>query len=237
MNSTPLLQSLNRFAPLFVDESLQSKSSAFSELENDSPAVHHNPKPLRPHPKRIPKWERRLPERYVLAATPSASSFDLKVEIQTTDTGDVHAIPALLDSGATGLFIDPDFVRSKHLTTRPLSRAIPVYNVDGSPNEAGAIREVVDVVLRYRDHTERTQFAVTGLGKSQMILGLSWLREHNPEINWATSEVKMSRCPKRCRTCENEVAQERKVRKVEAAKIRACRAGPLPDPEVDSSIH
>jgi len=108
-----------------------------------------------------------------------------------------------------------------------------VYNVDGTPNEQGAIRDIVDVVMRFRDHTERAQFAVTGLGKSQMILGLSWLREHNPEIDWATSEVKMSRCPSRCRTCEHEVAQERKVRKASAMRVRTCRAGPLPDPEVD----
>ena len=122
--------------------------------------------------------------------------FELKVEIQTTDTGGVHAVPALLDSGATGLFIDPDFIQRKHLATRPLSRAIPVYNVDGSPNEVGAIHEVVDVVLQYRDHMEHAQFMVTGLGKSQMILGLSWLCEHNPEINWAANKVKMSHCPK-----------------------------------------
>ena len=54
---------------------------------------------------------------------------------------------ALLDSGATGLFIDPDFIQSKHLAICPLLQAIPVYNVDGSPNEGGAIREVIYVVL------------------------------------------------------------------------------------------
>ena len=222
MNSMPLLQSVNCFAPPFVDESLKSKSSTFSKQENNSPAVHHDLKPPQPCPKRIPKWECRLPEHYVLAATPSASLFKLKVEIQTTDTGDVHTVPALLDSRATGLFIDPDFVQRKHLATHPLLRAIPVYNVDGSPNEAGAIRKVVDVVLQYCDHMECAQFTVTGPRKSRIILGLSWLCEHDPEINWATSKVKMSCCPKQCHTCENEVAQEQNVCKVEAVKICAC---------------
>jgi len=45
----------------------------------------------------------------------------------------------------------------------------------------------------------------------------------------------MSRCPSRCRTCKNEVTQERKVRKASAMRICTCRAGPLPDPEVDRS--
>jgi len=34
----------------------------------------------------------------------------LDVAIQTTDTGEVYTVSALLDSGATGLFIDPEFM-------------------------------------------------------------------------------------------------------------------------------
>ena len=36
--------------------------------------------------------------------------------------------------------------------------------------------------------------------KWSMILGMHyWLAYHNPEINWKTWEVKMTRCPKECR--------------------------------------
>ena len=31
-----------------------------------------------------------------------------------------------------------------------------------------------------------------------MILGMPWLRHHNPEIDWKTGEVKMTRCPDEC---------------------------------------
>ena len=31
-----------------------------------------------------------------------------------------------------------------------------------------------------------------------MILGMPWLARHNPEINWKTEEVKMTRCPEEC---------------------------------------
>jgi len=64
-----------------------------------------------------------------------------------------------------------------------LARAILMYNVDGTPNKQGAIHNVIDVVLQYQEHTEQAQFSVTGFGRSQMILGLSWLCKHNPEIN------------------------------------------------------
>ena len=68
-----------------------------------------------------------------------------------------------------------------------------------------------------------------------MILGLSWLWEHNPKIYWAMNNVKMSHCPSWCHTCKNEVTQERKVHKASAMRIHTCQAGPLPDPEVDQS--
>ena len=71
----------------------------------------------------------------------------------------------------------------------------PVYNVDGTPNEVSSITEVVNLILCYKNHSERTTFAVSSLGKQKLILGHSWLWKHNPGIDWITREVKMSRCP------------------------------------------
>jgi hypothetical protein len=103
--------------------------------------------------------------------------------MQTTDTGEAFTSKALLNCGATDLFVNSDFVSQNRLTTRKLSCLIPVYNVDGTPNEAGSISEVWEAVLQYQDHSEHATFAVTGLGKQDIILGLAWLRKHNPEVN------------------------------------------------------
>jgi len=67
--------------------------------------------------------------------------------------------------------------------------------MDGFPNETGQISEVVDVVLRYKTHSERTLLAVSSLGRQNMILGYTWLKDHNPEVNWQTREVQMNQCP------------------------------------------
>jgi len=32
-----------------------------------------------------------------------------------------------------------------------------------------------------------------------VILEMPWLARHNPEIDWKTEEVKMTRCPEKCR--------------------------------------
>ena len=121
---------------------------------------------------RKPKWEKRLPKLLSISALDAqGTSLLLPVEIRTTDTSKLHSVKALLDCGATGSFIDRDFVRSKGMNTWTLSRNIPVFNVDGSPNEAGQISEVVDVVLRYKTHSERMLLAVSGLRKQNLILG------------------------------------------------------------------
>jgi len=85
------------------------------------------------------------------------------------DTSELHSVKALLDCGATGSLIDRDFVHSKGINTWTLSHNIPVFNVNGSPNEAGQISEVVDVVLRYKTHSKRM------LRKDA--LGRLWTRE------------------------------------------------------------
>jgi len=145
--------------------------------------------PDRKAPPRRPKWEKRLPKQFSANALDArGTSIILPIEISTTDTSEVHSVKALLDSGATGSFIDKDFVRTKGITTQSISRPIPVYNVDGSPNEAGQISEVVDVVLRYKTHSERTLLAVSSLGRQSMILGYTWLKDHNSEVNWQTGE-------------------------------------------------
>jgi hypothetical protein len=100
---------------------------------------------------------------------------------------------ALIDCGATGCFIDIEWAKLNNIPTRPLTNPIPVYNFDGTANDAGMITDITDVVLRYDNHSERTQLAVTRLGKQSMILGYNWLCNHNPEINWQTKEVQTER--------------------------------------------
>ena len=121
-------------------------------------------------------------------------------------------VTALLDSGATGLFIDADFVQAKNLTVQRLPRSIPVYNIDGSLNVHGSIKETVDLILRYQDHTERATFHVTALGGVPVILGHPWLSKHNPQIDWTTGEVVMSRCPSECRIRHIQSQRKRRER-------------------------
>jgi transposase InsO family protein len=226
----PSLSDSNRFSilPVYNVTGIDEPTETVQAVQpSENPSVER---------KFRPRWERRLPAKLVIASLDESDespprSLNLRVSIETSDTGEVKSLDALVDSGATGRFIDRDYVKANRLTTRTLSNPIPVRNVDGTPNgETGYITEAVDLILRYKNHSERTLFAVTGLGKQNLILGHSWLQKHNPEIDWASGEVKMSRCSARCCSgCRDEIRGERKVQRVEARRIASCSAGNLPD--------
>jgi hypothetical protein len=115
------------------------------------------------------------------------------------------------------MFIDRDYVKTNKLSTRTLSHPIPVRNIDRTLNEASSVHEVVELILRYRNHSEKAFFTVTNLGKQNVIMGHSWLQKHNPDIDWVTGDVKMSRCSGRCcSSCRDEIREERRTRKIEA---------------------
>jgi len=73
-----------------------------------------------------------------------------------------------------------------------------VRNVDGSLNKEGPIEHMVEVNIYYQGHRERIEIDVIGGQKWMVILGMPWLACHNPEIEWKTGEVKMTRCPEEC---------------------------------------
>ena len=75
------------------------------------------------------------------------NSLYLRVEVESTETQRKYGVRALVDSGATGLFIDREYVKSNQIPTRKLSQPIPVYNMDGSANMGGSISEVVELLL------------------------------------------------------------------------------------------
>src|SRR5271170_4552165 len=102
------------------------------------PSLDPEPTPEIPK-KRKPKWERPLPEKYQISATGESKSLKLKFELETTDTSERRAVNSLVDSGATGEFIDREYTKTCQFNLQKLTHPIPVYNIDGYPNEAGSI--------------------------------------------------------------------------------------------------
>jgi len=211
---------VNKFTVLTIED----PNTIDSELVDTPPLA-----PLVSALLRKPKWERRLPKLFSISTLDArGTSLLLPVEIRTTDMSELYSVEALLDSGATGSLIDRDFVRSKGINTRTLSHNILVFNVDSSPNKAGQISEVVDIVLHYKTHSERMLLAVSGLGKQSLILGYDWLKDHNPRIDWEKGEVEMTRCPLRCKGRRALRKEQTCQKRIELRALRSCRDGPTP---------
>jgi hypothetical protein len=106
--SMPPLSVHNRFAALSVDEIPEFNLNSTTN-SSETKAI-----PTVPSCSQLPcraKWEKRLPKRYIVAMNPGLNSFELKISIQTMDTGEVHTTAALLDLGATGMFMNSEFVK------------------------------------------------------------------------------------------------------------------------------
>ena len=107
-------------------------------------------------------------------------------------------VEALLDSGATGLVMSSEFAKKQDFKLKKLERSMNMRNVDGLLNKKGPIENMVEVNIYYQGYRERTEIDVIGGQKWTVILGMLWLAHHNPEIDWRTGEVKMTRCLEEC---------------------------------------
>ena len=122
----------------------------------------------------------------------------VKIGLERIDMQEGITVEALLDSGATGLVMSSEFAKKQGFKLKKLERPMQVRNVDGSFNREGPIENTVEVNIYYQGHRERTEIDVIGGQKWSVILGMLWLAHHNPEIDWRTGEVKMTRCPEEC---------------------------------------
>jgi len=137
------------------------------------------------------------------------------------DTHKGVSVKALLDSGTMGLFMSKKLAERQGFKLERLAKPIKVRNVDRSNNQGGSITHEVEVNLYYRGHIERVRMDMYELGKTDVILGMPWLAAHNPEINWETGEVKMTRCPPLCgQTLEKKVIKKRQAREEDKKDLR-----------------
>jgi len=123
----------------------------------------------------------------------------MQIEVEKIDTHEGISVKALLDSGATELFISKKYAEKGDFKLIKLEKPILVKNVDGTGNSRGVLLYEVKVNVYFKGHVERVKMDVCNLEKIEVILGIPWLQTYNPEIDWEKGEVKMMRCPPICK--------------------------------------
>jgi len=133
----------------------------------------------------------------------------LNIGVEKVDTHEDVMVKVLLDSSATGMFMDKKMAAKHGFRLQKLERPVAVRNVNGTNNSGEAIIHQVEVNMYYKSHIERMKMDVCDLGKTDVILGMPWLQAHNLEINWEIGEVKITRCSPLCgRNTKLEKGQE-----------------------------
>ena len=119
----------------------------------------------------------------------------MNIGIKKVDMHEGITVKVLLDSGVIGMFMDRKMAKKYSFKMTRLERPLKVKNVDRTKNSRGNITHQVEVNIFYKNHVERMRIDICNLEKTEVILGMPWSQAHNPEINWETREVKMTRCP------------------------------------------
>jgi dUTPase/gag-polyprotein putative aspartyl protease len=118
-----------------------------------------------------------------------------------TKKGEVVIVKALVDSGAEKSFVDEKFVATFKMKTKKVKNPMNVRLADGSLSQVGIIdREINLSMLMGPQHYEQHTFHIMSVGGSTLILGLDWLKKHQPTINFKDLEIDFQSeyCSKTC---------------------------------------
>jgi len=124
----------------------------------------------------------------------------VKIGLKQEEEEEGIVTEALLNSGVTGLVMSEKFAKKHRFRRMKLERLVYVRNVDSMLNYAGPIVDTVEVeiLIFFKGHKERISINVIGGQKWSVILGIPWLACYNPEIDWKTEEVQMTRYLNEC---------------------------------------
>ena len=96
---------------------------------------------------------------------------------------------ALVDSGAIGIFLHPQFAQECGAMVSPRKYLREVRVIDGRMINSGLITHKASVQLVIGDHCKILVADITNIGKYSCILGTPWLVRHDPNIHWFRRDV------------------------------------------------
>jgi hypothetical protein len=123
-------------------------------------------------------------------------SSHFKIQVSLKGRNHSASVAAMVDCGATALFISERFIKTNSICTHPLVRNIPLYNIDRSKNKVDNISHFACLQLRVGEVEDWREFLVTDLGLEDVVLGLPWLHSANPMIDWAEGTVEVDSTPR-----------------------------------------
>ena len=91
-------------------------------------------------------------------------------------------INAMVDSEATEDFIDKAICEKYGIETTRSKVKREIYLADGKPSTMGPVTHTAIVPMEIGSYRESATFQVANLQNHKAILGMPWLRNHNPHV-------------------------------------------------------
>jgi len=125
------------------------------------------------------------------------------VKIQLHGPKESGTINAMIHSGAKENFIDQDVCNKDGIKMIKTNNPRAIYLADGKTSAMGPVTQMRKVSMDISSHRELATFQVANLQNHEVILGMPWLREHNPTIDWNDKRItfRSERCTTWCLKC------------------------------------
>ena len=120
-------------------------------------------------------------ERTLYIQSSTGRQLDLFLTIKTDQ--EFINTHVLINSECTKSCIDSGFVKNNKIKTYPFKNPFSVFNVNGTSNNGGLLKDYVELKLSVKEHLEIICLTVTTLVFSNIFLGYDWLTKYNPEID------------------------------------------------------
>ena len=98
-------------------------------------------------------------------------------------------INAMVDSGASEDFIDSEVCKKHGIKMLKAKNSREIYLADGKPSAMGPGTHLTEEPMDISNDRELATFQVANLQNHEVILGMPWLREHNPTIDWKEKKI------------------------------------------------
>ena len=101
------------------------------------------------------------------------------------------------DTGAGLCFVDKTFLASNKIKSPRIKLPQPfdLETIDGQTSLHNRIHESIKLTIWLGNKSFTRDFLITNLGTHNMVLGLDWFREYDPDIVYSTGEIKGFRKP------------------------------------------
>ncbi len=87
------------------------------------------------------------------------------------------------------------FIRRMKLGKRPLQKPRKIWNIDNTPNQAGAITHYIDLNVQTNGKQKTIQFLITNIGGEDIVLGYPWMATFEPQFTWGKGVINEKALP------------------------------------------